>query len=271
MRLSLPRRSAVSSAVLAALMSTLPLEPSKPVLAAEPSFDQLAASAFAAFEDAKYAESEKLWQRTTAAYPAQPLGWLNLAVALVINASDEMTLGVAPAGPAKERLEQALVAIDQAEALGSGADSLMLNSRGNALGLLLRWEEARSAYAAAAAAAPKDFVSIPRSNEALALLQLGELKEAELIAQRLVRRDPNFKDGSALLATVRSLQGDGAGAADAFSVVCDGRDGAVWCDRYSTEQVVLGRWTPKAVEAYRALLTAPSIQLIIKNAKVVPR
>ena len=260
------RRSAVGSALVAALLTALPTAAS-----ADETFEQLAAAAFASFEQAKYADSERLWQKATAAFPSQPLGWLNLAVALVINASDEMTLGVEPTGRAKERLEEALAAIDKAEALGGSGDALMLNSRGNALGLLLRWEDARAAYAASAAAAPKDFVSIPRSNEALALLQLGQLEQAEAVARRLVRRDPNFRDGSALLATLRSMQGDKAGAADAFSVVCDGRDGAAWCDRYSTEQVVLGRWTPKAVEAYRDLLGAPSIQLIIKNARVVPR
>ena len=278
LRLQLPttsyavtRRSALGAALVGALMS--PTTRRQAALAAEPSptFEQLAASAFAAFEQAKYADSERLWKRATAAYPSQSLGWINLAVALVINASDEMTLGVEPTGRAKERLEEALTAIDQAEALGSGTDALMLNSRGNALGLLLRWEDARAAYAASAAAAQKDFASIPRSNEALVLLQLDQLEQAEVIARRLVRRDPNFRDGSALLATLRSLEGDNAGAADAFSVVCDGRDGAVWCDRYSTEQVVLGRWTPKAVEAYRSLLKLTSIQLIIKNARVVPR
>ena len=60
-----------------------------------------------------------------------------------------MTLGELPTGDALRRLERALVAIDRAEALGAsapradqpvgrGADAVLLNSRGNALGLLQR-------------------------------------------------------------------------------------------------------------------------------------
>ena len=51
------------------------------------------------------------------------------------------------AGRAKQRLEEALQAIDRASDLGS-TDALLLNCKGNALGLLLRWEEARAAYTA---------------------------------------------------------------------------------------------------------------------------
>jgi len=201
--------------------------------------------------------------------PQQSLGWTNLAITLVITASDEMTLGVAPTGRAKARLEEALAALDRAEQIdGAGnADALTLNSRGNALGLLQRWEEAATVYAAAATVSRRDFESIPRSNQALALFQLGSLAEAEAQAKRLIRRDPNFRDGQALLAALRFEQGDTAGAAGAFSRLCDGADGAAWCRRYSTADVVVGRWSPRAVAAYRRLLDEPAIVLELKNGQ----
>ena len=80
-------------------------------------------------------------------------------------------------------LEEALSATERAEALGA-ADGILLNSRGNALGLLQRWGEARAAYAAATTLSPRDFESIPRSNEALALMQLEEPAPVEGYAER---------------------------------------------------------------------------------------
>ena len=122
-------------------------------------------------------------------------------------------LGVAPTGEARKRLEEALTAIDTAESLGSSPDALNLNAKGNALGLLLQWSDARAAYEASGDAADRSFASIPRSNEALALFELGSLPEAEKVARKLIRRDPNFKDGFALLAALRYAQGDTGGAA----------------------------------------------------------
>ena len=221
-----------------------------------------------AFQKGDYVLSEKLWRDAARALPSSSLSWSNLAVCLIINASGEMQLGVPPSGKARERLDEALTAIDTAVRLDGDAspDALTLNSRGNALGLLLRWEDAAAAYALAASASRRDFESIPRSNEALALFELGELASAEKRARSLIRRDPNFKDGAALLAALRLEQGDPGGAASAVALLCSGPEGSAWCQRYSTVDVVMGRWSPRAVAAYRRLLKEPSVQLELKNA-----
>ena len=262
-------RSAASCGRRAALLSLLLLSaPTRPAGANSPaSFAQMAQAAFAAFERADYLESERLWRAATEQHPKEGLGWANLAVALIINASDKMTLGVLPTGEPLQRLEEALSATERAEALGA-ADGILLNSRGNALGLLQRWGEARAAYAAATTLSPRDFESIPRSNEALALMQLEEPAQAEALVRRIMRRDPNFVDAFALLAAVRWMQGDPGGTARAIAQLCGGGDGRMWCARYSTEQVVLGRWTPRAVEAYRELLKEKSVQLELKNGLI---
>ena len=70
---------------------------------------------------------------------------------------------------------------------------------------------------------------------------MGSLPEAERIAKVLIRRDPGFRDGQALLATLRYAQGDTGGAASAVSELCAGPSGGMWCSRYSTVDAVLGR------------------------------
>ena len=72
------------------------------------------------------------------------------ATALIILASDGMSLGVKPTGAAARAGSRALDCLEKAEALGS-RDALLLNDRGNALGLLQRWEEARAPRAPARA------------------------------------------------------------------------------------------------------------------------
>lgn len=238
-----------------------------PAFAAVQNPDRLAADAAAAFQRGDYSASESMWREYVNVNPRNEIGLANFATVCIINASDEMKLGMAPEGRAKERLDEALRAIDQAKAVASSADPLLLNAQGNALGLSLRWEEARAAYSEATAASPRDFESIPRSNEALALFELGSLAEAEKTTRTLLRRDPGFRDGRALLAALRFEQSDRAGAATAVGELCDGAGGSMWCRRYSTVDVVLGRWTPKAVDAYRRLLAEPSIALEFRNAE----
>ena len=256
----LSRRAVVGTATLAAAANTIP-----PVVAKSPG--ELVASASLAFQKGDYKESERLWKEVTQADPTNSLGWANLATCCVINSSEDpdAKLGVAPQGVAKERLELALDAVARAEALQQTPDALNLNTRGNALALLLRWEEARAAYSAAATASRRDFESIPRSNEALVLFELGDLQEAERVTKVLVRRDPQFRDGYALLAALRFELGSAGDAAVAINDLCAGLDGEVWCERYSTEEVILGRWTPKAVAAYKRMLREPSIQLELRN------
>ena len=86
-------------------------------------FDRLAADAQRAFQRADYAACERLWREAAAARPTNGLAWANLAVILVINASDEMQLGVPAEGRAKERLEEALSACERADSLSSSRDA----------------------------------------------------------------------------------------------------------------------------------------------------
>lgn len=65
---------------------------------------------------------------------------------------------------AKVKLQRALVALDTAEHLGQD-DALLMNSRGNAFSLLQMWGEALEAYKKAADLSPRDFESIPLSNQ----------------------------------------------------------------------------------------------------------
>ena len=238
-----------------------------PVPAAD--FGSLVAQATASFQRADYLASERLWREATLATSAAAFAWANLAVVLVINASDEMTLGVKPEGQALRRLEEALVAADRSLSLdvetGQPADALVLNTKGNALGLLLRWDEARNAYQSSASAAARDFESIPRSNEALSLFELGQLSESESLARRIMRRDPKFVDATALLATLQYEQGDRQSAANTINALCSGAAGTQWCARYSTSDAVRGRWTPRAVDSYQRMIAEPSIRLEFRN------
>mmetsp|Transcript_62576 Transcript_62576/g.104156 ORF Transcript_62576/g.104156 Transcript_62576/m.104156 type:complete len:289 (-) Transcript_62576:181-1047(-) len=229
-------------------------------------FETEAREAIKAFSKGDYITAEMLWQRTAEAFPSEPLAWTNLGTCYIINASDEMTLGNLPEGEALKRLQNALDAFDKAEALGF-EDGLLRNSKGNALGLLQRWDEAREAYIGAAAASPRDFESIPLSNAALVSFELKALERAEREARTLLRRDPNFVDAAALLATIRYASGDIGGAALAFEKLCASPQ---FCMRYSTDAVVVGRWTPRAVEAYRGLLGEPSIMRVITNSRALP-
>ena len=182
----LSRASLLRTAASAAL--TLPL--GAKAVEAPPPFELGTRDAFAAFAAGDYTRAEQLWSRATEAYPDSALAHANLATLLIINASDKMTLGELPTGDALRRLERALVAIDRAEALGAGApradqpvgrgaDAVLLNSRGNALGLLQRWPEAQAAHTLAADSAAKTFASIPRSNAALVAFELGQMDQAE--------------------------------------------------------------------------------------------
>ena len=247
----------------AALLGALSISVAKPAAshATPPSgsrkqFERAVIEAYTAFTKGEYMESERLWLQATQDYPEEALAWQNLATVLIINASEQMTLGQLPTGEALQRLQRALTAFNNAENLGE-TDALLVNARGNALGLLQRWEEAHAAYAASVDLSPRDLESIPLSNQALTSFELGRADDAEKEALRLTRRDPNFRDGFALLATLRHSRGDEAGAASAFRTLCSEEQ---WCERYSTDAVVLGRWTPRAVSAFRSLLRAPAIQ-----------
>ena len=97
------------------------------------------------------------------------------------------------------------------------------------------------------------------------------ISDAEAIARRIQRRDPKFVDAIALQAAVRWMQGDAGGAANAVARLCGGADGQMWCARYASAQVVQGRWTPSAVEAYRSLLQDRAVQLELRNWQPMAR
>lgn len=234
-------------------------------LADKPAFSDATCEAYAAFSEGDYDRAEREWRRASIVLSDSSIVWLNFGSSLVILASAEMKLGVKPTGRAAERLREALEAFDAAERLGDKPDSLLFNSRGNALSLLQHWPEARAAYEASAAASPRDFESIPRSNSALVSFELGDLVRAEREAAAIIRRDPRFVNADALLAAIRWQAGDVGGAVRAVERLCEE---PTLCQRYSTVDVVLGRWTPAAVEAYRGLLGAAGTRLAFKEGGV---
>eukprot|EP00310_Coccolithus_braarudii_P014965 CAMPEP_0183348830 /NCGR_PEP_ID=MMETSP0164_2-20130417/13216_1 /TAXON_ID=221442 /ORGANISM="Coccolithus pelagicus ssp braarudi, Strain PLY182g" /LENGTH=274 /DNA_ID=CAMNT_0025520477 /DNA_START=81 /DNA_END=906 /DNA_ORIENTATION=+ len=199
-------------------------------------FVQESRAAFAAFERGDYVEAETQWRRVSDAFPNEALAHANLATCLIINASEQMTLGELPTGIAHDRLQAALEAIEKATSLGA-TDALLLNARGNTLGLLQRWDEARAEYDASAAVSSRDFESIPRSNAALISFQTGDLERVEREARTLMRRDPRFVDSVALLAAAKWSRGDVKGAAQAFERLCEEPQ---LCARYASISVVLG-------------------------------
>ena len=257
MLLTATRRAALSLA-----LSSLALTSRRPALAADDkaAFERASRAAYAKFQAADYPAAEQAWAGVAENFPKEPLAFANWATVLIILASDGMSLGVKPTGEPLARLERALDCLEKAEALGS-RDALLLNDRGNALGLLQRWEEARAAYGASADASPRDFEAIPRSNEALVSFELGEEARAEREVRTLLRRDPAFKDGEALLAALQWSQG----SKEYSQTVAQLCNEPGWCARYSTVDVVMGRWTPRAVEAWRGLLQEKAVQRELKD------
>jgi len=190
-------------------------------------------------------------------------------------------LGEKPTGAAERQLLSAVASFERASALGD-RDALSLNNLGNALGVLLRWPEAADAYDRAAAAAfdakTAATASLARQNRAQVALELGDWADAESRVVALVRRDPNFLDGRALLAAIKFRRGDKDGAEEAFAAICRpavsspnrftpptrGLGGTDWCEAYASRDIVTGRWTPTATEAYDAFLASRS-----KSARLV--
>mmetsp|Transcript_30147 Transcript_30147/g.93250 ORF Transcript_30147/g.93250 Transcript_30147/m.93250 type:complete len:177 (+) Transcript_30147:495-1025(+) len=127
----------------------------------------------------------------------------------------------------------------------------------------------RALAAALGSSRDRGLASIPASNRAQVALELGEAADAQRRTESLLRRDPNFVDGRALLAAVKYERGDKAGAEEAYAQLCvpaiASQSGATltrglgsddWCELYSTSDVVRGRWTPAAISAYEAFLAS---------------
>lgn len=206
------------------------------------------------FNQGRYDEAEDAWRRVTEDFPDAALGFQNLATVELINTASKMRLDALPAvGPEAEQLERCLAHFRRARALASSVDAVALNNEGNALGLLGQYPDALEAYRKAADAADRDFEAVPRANAALTLLQVGRPAEGARLAEAIVRRDPNFVDGFAILAACRWREGRPFDAERAYIRLCQE---PAWCARYATADVVTGRWPPAAVAAWQEFLRA---------------
>mmetsp|Transcript_30148 Transcript_30148/g.93257 ORF Transcript_30148/g.93257 Transcript_30148/m.93257 type:complete len:156 (+) Transcript_30148:495-962(+) len=78
----------------------------------------------------------------------------------------------------------------------------------------------RALAAALGSSRDRGLASIPASNRAQVALELGEAADAQRRTESLLRRDPNFVDGRALLAAVKYERGDKAGAEEAYAQLC---------------------------------------------------
>jgi tetratricopeptide (TPR) repeat protein len=226
--------------------------------------------AYAAFNAGKYDDALAAFTTLTTTDAADATAWEGKGTVELILGSQKATLGRAPEGPAKELCESAVASLQKAATLSD--DTLTLNNLGNAQAVLLRWSDAADSYqrsldAALASKRDRGLASIPASNRAQVAVELGDLKDAARRTENLLRRDPNFVDGRALLAAVRYKLGDANDAEAAYAQLCvpgvksqsgviltDGIGGSDYCELYATSDVVKGRWTPTTIEAYEAFL-----------------
>ena len=235
-------------------------------------------SALRLFEEGKFAESLTQWRALTALYPKEALLWSNRGTAELILGSSLAKLGVVPTGQSKDILLSALESFENAEALGE-SDSISLNNRGNVYLVFQNWNKAAECYDRAMRAGQKEktSVSIPSENRALVAMELGDLIDAQKRIETLLRRDPNFLDGKALLAAVKFKNGDTNGAEQSFAQLCrpavsspnqfqntPGIGGTDFCELYSNPNFVLDRWTPTAVQAFSDFLKSRD-----KNARII--
>ena len=226
--------------------------------------------AYAAFNAGKYDEALTAFEALTAADDNDATAWEGKGTVELILGSQKATLGVAPTGTALELCERAVASLQRSASLSD--DALTLNNLGNAQAVLLRWSDAAESYqksldAALASKRDRGLASIPASNRAQVAIELGDLKDAARRTENLLRRDPNFVDGRALLAAIRYKQGDSNAAEASYAQLCvpgvksqrgavftDGIGGSDWCELYASTDVVKGRWTPTTIQAYEAFL-----------------
>ena len=229
--------------------------------------------AYASFNAGRYDEALTAFEALTATDANDATAWEGKGTVELILGSQKATLGVAPTGTALELCERAVASLQKSAALSD--DALTLNNLGNAQAVLLKWGDAAESYqksldAALASKRDRGLASIPASNRAQVAVELGDLKDAERRTENLLRRDPNFVDGRALLAAIRFERGDRAGAEEAYAALCvptvtspngfsppkRGLGGSDWCELYSTVDVVVGRWTPRTLDAYARFLAS---------------
>ena len=226
--------------------------------------------AYASFNAGQYDEALTAFEALTAADAADATAWEGKGTVELILGSQKATLGVAPTGTALELCERAVASLQRSASLSD--DALTLNNLGNAQAVLLKWNDAAESYqksldAALASKRDRGLASIPASNRAQVAVELGDLKDAARRTENLLRRDPNFVDGRALLAAIRYKLGDANGAEESYAQLCvpgvksqrgavftDGIGGSDWCELYASTDVVKGRWTPATIGAYEAFL-----------------
>ena len=226
--------------------------------------------AYASFNAGEYDEALTAFEALTAADANDATAWEGKGTVELILGSQKATLGVAPTGTALELCERSVASLQRSASLSD--DALTLNNLGNAQAVLLRWSDAAESYqksldAALASKRDRGLASIPASNRAQVAIELGDLKDAARRTENLLRRDPNFVDGRALLAAIRYKLGDANGAEESYAQLCvpgvksqrgavftDGIGGSDWCELYASTDVVKGRWTPTTIESYEAFL-----------------
>lgn len=226
--------------------------------------------AYASFNAGQYDEALTAFEALTATDANDATAWEGKGTVELILGSQKATLGVAPTGTAKELCERAVASLQRSASLSD--DALTLNNLGNAQAVLLKWSDAAESYqksldAALASKRDRGLASIPASNRAQVAIELGDLKDAARRTENLLRRDPNFVDGRALLAAIRYKLGDANGAEESYAQLCvpgvksqrgavftDGIGGSDWCELYASTDVVKGRWTPTTIGAYEAFL-----------------
>jgi hypothetical protein len=152
----------------------------------------------------------------------------------------------------------ALTGYDAALAI-TPADPYALNARGNVLGALDRWADARDSYLASGeafssarglpAVARAEGAAFARSNAALALAQTGDVAGAAAEAGAVLRRFPGSVDMRAAAAALAWARNDGAAAEEAWDYACDRI--TTGCARFRDAAWVttVRRWPPRPAAA----------------------
>eukprot|EP00466_Bigelowiella_natans_P019344 jgi/Bigna1/127997/aug1.5_g2705 len=221
--------------------------------------DALSNEAVEAFQKGDYEKVMRNCKMLVEQKPAMVFAWSLLGTAELILGSKDLTMNGGLNEQQEALLRDAIKHFDTSTSLaGDNKDALTLNNKANALGLLEEWEQAVDVYEEAFQITldtrMKDFEVIPMMNKALGLFELNRDQAAEEQLQRTIRRNPDYPDAYAALATVLWGQGMKFKAADSFDKLCDLDYGL--CDAYSDIRVVLGRWPKRAIRTYRDFLEA---------------
>lgn len=153
---------------------------------------------------------------------------------------------------------------------GYSDDPYLINARGNVLGSLGRWSEAREQYLTSAnifqsskgyrgrngsTTQRLDGAIYASSNAALALAQMGDEDGALKEFERISRRAPGSVDARAALAALLYSKGRQQEAEDVFGFACENIK--VGCTNYRDSDwlLVVRRWPPVMVERMKAFIS----------------